>query len=100
MLGYFDVFRHGLLTPVVKMEIDFKLQVKYGDEITIETEFVNCDAAKIIFHYRIFRKSDKALVLTARTVQVFVNEAGELELTNPEFFLKWKRKNGIGIREE
>ena len=99
-LGYSDVFRNGLLTPIVKMEIDFKLQVKYGDEIVIETEFVNCDAAKIIFHYRIFRKSDQALVLTATTTQVFVNESGELELTNPLFFVEWKKKNGIVIQGE
>jgi acyl-CoA thioester hydrolase len=94
-LGYLDFFRHGLKTPIVKMEMDFKLQVRYGEEIVIETSFINCDAAKIIFHYRIFRKPDRALVLTAATTQVFLNDSGELELTNPGFYLEWKRKHGL-----
>ena len=94
-LAYFDVYDHNLLTPLVKMDIDYKLQVKYGDEVIIETAYVNCDAAKIMFHYEIYRKSDQALVLTANTIQVFVNKDGELELTNPSFYLDWKRKNGL-----
>jgi acyl-CoA thioester hydrolase len=94
-LGYFDVFEHGLLTPVVKMEIDFRAQVKCGEEIIIETTFLNTDAAKILFEYRILRKQDRKLIVTATTTQVFVDRDGELELTNPEFYLDWKRKHGI-----
>lgn len=95
-LGYFDVFEHGFLIPIVKMEIDFKVQVKYGEEIVIETTYINSDAAKIIFNYRIFRKSDNVVVLAATSTQVFVNKSGELELANPGFYLEWKRKYGIG----
>ncbi len=95
-LGYFDVFEHGFLIPIVKMEIDFKVQVKYGEEIVIETTYINSDAAKIIFNYRIFRKSDNVVVLAAISTQVFVNKSGELELANPGFYLEWKRKYGIG----
>jgi acyl-CoA thioester hydrolase len=94
-LGYSDVYESGLLTPLVKLEMDYKQQVKYGDEIVIETTYVNCQASKIILHYRLFRKSDNALVLTANTVQVFVNKKGELQLNPPKFYLDWKRKNGL-----
>ena len=94
-LGYYDVYDHGLLIPIVKLDIDYKLQVKYGEQIIIETSYVNCAAAKIVFQYKIFRSKDQAMVLTAKTIQVFLNKQGELELTNPEFYLEWKRKNGI-----
>lgn len=94
-LDYFDVYDQKLLTPIVKLEIDYKLQVRYGEEIIIETTYRNCAAAKIILDYRIFRKSDLALVSTATTTQVFVNRDGDLELTNPPFYLEWKRRNGI-----
>jgi acyl-CoA thioester hydrolase len=94
-LGYLDVNKHGLLTPIVKLEIDYKQQARFGEEVVIETAHVNSDAAKIIFHYTIFRKSDGEVILTASTMQVFVNESGQLELTNPEFYLEWKRKYGI-----
>jgi acyl-CoA thioester hydrolase len=92
---YSDVYERGLLTPLVKLEMDYKQQVKYGDEIVIETTFVNCQAAKIILHYRLYRKSNNLLVLTANTVQVFVNKKGVLQLNPPEFYLEWKRKNGL-----
>jgi acyl-CoA thioester hydrolase len=94
-LGYLDVFDQNLLTPIVKMEINYKMQVKYGEELVIETSYRNCAAAKIILDYRIFRKSDSALVLTATTTQVFLNKEGILELANPAFYLAWKVRNGI-----
>jgi acyl-CoA thioester hydrolase len=94
-LGYFDVFGQGFMTPVVKLDLDYKLQVRYGEQIVIETTYLNCAAAKIIFNYRIFRKSDHALVLTATSIQVFVNGDGELQLTNPGFYLNWKKNNGL-----
>ena len=94
-LGYYDLYEQGFMVPLVKLDIDYKLQLKYGERIVIETTWVNCDAAKIIFKYRICRKSDKAVLMTAGTTQVFLNREGELELTNPEFYLDWKRRNGI-----
>lgn len=99
-LGYFDVFAQGLLTPIVKLDMDYRLQVRYGEEIVIETTYVNCAAAKIILHYTIYRKSDNAVVLTATSVQVFVNEEGQLELTNPRFYLDWKNKNSVDIMDQ
>jgi len=89
-LGYLDVYGKGWSMPVVKLEMDYKVQLKYGQEIIIETRFVEVEAAKLVFEYTIYRKDDMAVVLTARSIQVFVNLKGELELTNPEFFVKWK----------
>ncbi len=97
-LGYYDLYEHGFQVPLVKLDIDYKLQLKYGERIVIETTWVNCDAAKIIFRYRISREADKALLMTAGTTQVFLNKEGELELTNPEFYLDWKRRNRIDTR--
>jgi acyl-CoA thioester hydrolase len=94
-LDYFDVFGQGLMTPVVKLNIDYKLQVRYGEQMVIETTYLNCAAAKIIFNYRIFRVPDHALVLTATTIQVFVTREGGLHLTNPEFYLDCKKNNGL-----
>jgi acyl-CoA thioester hydrolase len=95
-LGYFDVYEKGWLIPLTHLEIDYKVQVRYGEEIIIETNFQQCDAAKIIFRYTIFRKPDLVVVATASTTQVFVNKSGDLELTNPPFYLDWKKKHGIG----
>ena len=94
-LGYYDVFNQGYTIPIVKLDMDFKLQVKYGEEIIIETTFVDNEAAKIIFAYTIYRKSDNAVVLTANSTQVFLNKEGMLEIINPEFFLDWKLRRGL-----
>lgn len=94
-LGYLTVYEHGFAIPIVKAVCDYKKMLRYGDEAYIETQFMDCPAAKIIFQYKIFRKSDDALIATGETVQVFVTDEGELILNLPDFFLEWKRKHGI-----
>ena len=93
-LGYYDLYEQGLQVPLVKLDIDYKLQVKYGEQIVIETTWMNCDAAKILFKYRILRKADGAVLMKAQTTQVFLNMQGALELTNPEYYMEWKSRNG------
>ena len=94
-LGYLDVYKNGLLIPVVKVECEYKYPVKYGEKIIIETEFINCDEAKIQFQYTIFRKSDNKLVATGKSTQVFLDSHYELYLTLPPFYENWKRKMGL-----
>jgi len=94
-IGYLDLFREGLLTPIVEVTCSYKKHLSYGDKVIIETSFVNDEAAKIIFNFRLFRERDREIVATGRSVQVFLNENGELLLTNPEKFIEWKRKNGL-----
>ena len=94
-LGYLDVYKNGLLIPVVKVECEYKYPVKYGEKIIIETEFINCDEAKIQFQYKIFRKSDNKLVATGKSTQVFLDSNHELYLTLPPFYENWKRKIGL-----
>ena len=83
------------MTPVVELTLNYKNYLNYGDDVMIETEFVDTPAAKIIFNYKIFKKSDKSLVLTARSVQVFTDKDGGLLLTNPPFYTDWKEKVGL-----
>lgn len=96
-LGYYDVFDQGFMTPIVKMDLNYKNTLNYLDEITIETEFINTDAAKIVFDYRIFRVSDNKLVLTANSTQAFIDLEGTLQLTNPDFYIQWKKKWGLTL---
>lgn len=98
-LGYYDVYDHGLYTPLVKLDIDFKQIIKYGESIIIETEYIPVDAAKIIFKYRIINANTKNVVLTAKSTQVFMDKKGELQLTNPDFYAEWKEKWGQGLED-
>lgn len=94
-IGYWDIFNQGYVTPIVNVNIDYKKSLRYGDEVIIKTTFVDCEAAKIIFEYTLFRKSDNELIATAQTTQVFLNDKRQLYLTLPEFYIQWKKKNGL-----
>lgn len=94
-LGYNDVYAAGYMTPIVKMELNYVKTTSYGEELSIESKLIPTDAAKVVFEYRVFRKSDNALVLKAKTVQVFMDLEGNMELSNPDFYLEWKKKNGL-----
>jgi acyl-CoA thioester hydrolase len=94
-MGYNEVYEMGFMTPIVKLDINYTKQTKYGEQVVIETKFVRTDAAKIIFDYKIWRKSDNAVVLKARSIQVFIDLNGEMEISNPEFYVEWQRKFGL-----
>lgn len=92
-ISYMTVFKqHGYMIPLVKMDIDYKLQLFYEDEAVLKTTLVDHPAAKICFEYELFRKSDHALIMIAKTIQIFMNKDRELELNTPEFFKLWKEK--------
>lgn len=92
-ISYLHAKNHGISTPIVKTLCEHKLPLKYGDQFTVETSFVNSEAAKMIFEYRLYM--EESLICTGQTVQVFLNEKGELLFGNPSFFLDWKLKMGL-----
>jgi acyl-CoA thioester hydrolase len=93
--AYYDVYKQGLMTPIVKLDIDYKQMLKYGEKIIIETKYVPTEAAKIIFLYKLINTIDNSLVITAKTTQVFIDKQGELQLTNPTFYIEWQKKWGL-----
>ena len=94
-LGYLDIYKHKFAIPLVKMNVDFKRTVKYGDSVRIITTFINSPASKIIFNYKVYRDSDDELVATGESVQVFMNLEHELYITIPPFFEEWKKTNSL-----
>lgn len=91
--SYLDVKAKGYATPIVKSLCEHKLPLRFGDQFTIETTYIPTAAAKLVFNYRI-TANDK-LICTGETVQVFLDEKGELVLNNPPFFSAWKQQMGI-----
>jgi acyl-CoA thioester hydrolase len=94
-IGYLDMYAAGLMTPVVEISCNYKKQLSYGDEVIIETKYINTEAAKILFHYDLYRKSDHELVATGKSVQVFLDKNGELLLTVPDYIIEWKKRHGL-----
>lgn len=93
-LGYMQVYNnHGFMLPIVKMDIDYKNQLFYGDEAIMKISIIENPASKLIFEYELRRKKDNLLILNAITIQVFMNSKRKLELNTPLFFEKWKSDN-------
>jgi acyl-CoA thioester hydrolase len=91
-LGYLDIHKEEFVVPLVKINIDYKKTVKYGETIIIETTYVDSPAAKIMFNYKLYRSSDLAVVATGESIQVFMDLKQELYITMPAFFSEWKKK--------
>ncbi len=94
-LGYLDVYKHNVMIPIVKVDCDFKKPLVYGDTAIVETRYIDCAAAKILFTYKVFRKEDLELMATGTSMQVFLTPQGELLLTPPPFYTGWKKHWGI-----
>lgn len=95
-MAYMDIYKQGYVAPVVNINCNYKKSLEYGDVAVIETTFVNHQAAKIIFNYKIFLKSTNEVVAEGTSVQVFLDsEKRQLQLVMPEFFQKWKKEQGL-----
>lgn len=93
-ISYLDVKANGFSTPIIESSCKHRASLKYGDYATVETTYVDTDAAKLIFEYKIFNPKGK-IACIGKTIQVFVDDNGELSLTLPSFFQKWKKKVGL-----
>lgn len=94
-INYLDFYNRGILIPVVKLSCDYKRPLRYGDTAIVETKFVDTDAAKIRYDYRILNNGTGEVAATGSSIQVFLNLNHELLLAFPPFFVEWKKKNGL-----
>lgn len=92
-ISYLDVQAAGYTTPIVKTTCEHKKSLRYGETGRIETSLVDTAAAKMIFLFKIYNEQNE-LVCTGETTQVFVDDKGDLSLTYPYFFEKWKAALG------
>ena len=94
-LSYLDVYENKYMTPLVKLNFDYKQPLEYGDTAIIETKYIPTEAAKIVFQYTIYKKGANHIIATGESTQVFVNLQRELMLTPPAFYDTWKKKMGF-----
>lgn len=92
-IGYLDFFKENVVVPIVHAECNYKKSLKFGDSVVVETIYEPCEAAKIHFRFNLYKASDRSLVATGRTTQVFLDKDTQtLLLNNPPFFQEWKQK--------
>lgn len=94
-LDYLKIYANGHLTPIVHSQMDFKSPLRYGDNGLIETRFIHSPAAKIIHEYTIMNADTLKTLVTGKTIQVFTDVEGVLQLNNPHFYEQWKKSKGL-----
>ena len=95
-MDYLTVYNNQYVTPIVKIDCNYKQVLRYGDSVIIETEYVPGEAARLNFNYRLLNAATGEVVVTGSTVQVFLNrDSFALQLTNPPFFEEWKKKHSL-----
>lgn len=94
-LEYMHMFEMGFYAPLVDLKFHYKKAIRYEDKIKVVITFHDTDAAKIIFDYEIFNRETGELMATGQSTQVFLDRDYNLAIQTPEFFLEWKRMNGI-----
>ena len=95
-VNYLAIYDKGYFTPLVELNIRYRRPLIYGSKARIVITFKNTETAKIIFEYKIFDAETGVLAATGSTVQVFTNaKTQKLEWLAPEFFIDWKKQNGL-----
>jgi acyl-CoA thioester hydrolase len=89
-MGYMDVYGHGFMIPLVNLDIDYKRPIAYADEVELITQLHETLAAKVLFKYQLRNSRTGEICAVAETTQAFIDLKGELQLTYPEFYLKWR----------
>jgi len=91
-LDYLTIVKHGYYVPLVKLDFSFKNPLTYGDLAIVEIEYHPCEAAKILFSYRILSADGKIVMATGNSTQVFLDLERNLVLYMPEFYAKWMER--------
>lgn len=94
-INYMLIKANGYMAPLVSIKCEYKKTLSYDEKVIVETRFVYSEAAKITYTFRMYRASDRELVATGESTQVFLDMNGELVLTNPPFFEEWKKRWGL-----
>ena len=94
-LSYMKMFESGFYAPFVDLNFQYKKPLSFQAKAIVETKYINTEAAKIHFEYRIFLPEDNSTICTGSSVQVFLNKDYQLEWFNPPFYEAWKVKMGL-----
>ncbi len=94
-LGYDMFMKACTMVPLVEVNVKYRHPVVYGMKPSVRITYVPTDAAKLIFDYEIYDPATGVVCLTARTVQVFMDNEYKLLLYSPAFYTQWKRAMGV-----
>lgn len=94
-LSYTKYIVENTFAPIVDMKISYKKPLRYGMKPVVKITYRPTDSAKIIFDYEILNPEDDSVILTATSVQVFMDRNYNLLWESPAFYQEWKKQMGL-----
>lgn len=90
-LTYFTYVDNKVMAPVVQMHLDYKLPLRFDENIRIETALHWAETPRLNFTYTIY-KADEHIAAAGYTVQLLTDLAGTLQLMLPDWLLEFRHK--------
>lgn len=94
-IGYADMVQAGILAPIVDVHIKYYGPLGLNDVAVVRTRYVYKPGARLDYSYEIRRERDNALCARGTTIQLFIDANQQLMLDEPQYYIDWKRRNGI-----
>ncbi|MBQ6548788.1 MAG: acyl-CoA thioesterase [Prevotella sp.] len=91
-LGYLLIEQEGYFAPIVDLQFQYKQPLRYAMEPEITITYRPTEAAKIVFDYEIRDTATQAVMVTGRSVQVFMDKDYQLVWDTPAFYQAWKER--------
>ena len=99
-IGYQDFLRAGIVPPLVHVECSYLAPLEYGDHVEVTTRLYPQQRAVLEMYYQLRRARDGKLVAVGRSVQVFTDTAGNMQLTIPDFITDFYTRWADRMRED
>ncbi|MFT3983507.1 MAG: thioesterase family protein [Lachnospiraceae bacterium] len=83
--------QEGIISPVLRVECDYRKMVRYGGTVRIEVSIEKFNGIKLVVGYRIFDTNTDELCTSGRTSHCFLNKEGRpvsVKKVKPDFYKK------------
>jgi acyl-CoA thioester hydrolase len=77
-IRYHELEKVGVLLPVAEVSVKYRTPAQYDDELELETSIAEVRHASVRITYRLFRRSDEALIATGETIHACMTKEGRI----------------------
>ncbi len=84
-----DMMEDGFVFPITDVQAKYLSPGYYDDDLIIETTAAALTRVKMVFDYRVLRKSDGTVLVTGHTQNVYTSrETGRITRLSDKYYLK------------
>jgi len=84
-LNFANLYKNGINAVVVRIEIDYKLALRSGDEFVCKLRTGREGSLKFVFHQDIFRSSDNKQIIKAKVIAACIDAKSGRPIVPEEF---------------